>query len=253
MQLMLSVTTGGPGLVAVGLDDSGGNPEAAVWTSPDGITWSRDEAVFAGERGQLMWSVTLGGPGLVAVGWAAIDDPDLSGGDPDAAVWTSPDGITWSRVPHDEAVFGGIGAQAMTSVTAGGPGLVVVGADDSGGDPDAAVWTSPDGITWSRVPHDEAVFGGERFQTMNSVTAGGPGLVAVGTDESGGDGDAAVWTSPDGVTWSRVPHDEATLGGGGFQTMNSVTAGGPSLVAVGWGEFGGNPDAAVWTSSDEIT
>jgi hypothetical protein len=213
-----------------------------VWTSPDGFTWSRvlyDEALFSGA---IMSSVTAGGPGLVAVGEAGSH----------AAVWTSVDGITWSRVPYDEAVFGEKaeaiaapipGGSDMKSVTIGGPGLVAVGSDGSpkrGGV--AAVWTSPDGINWSRVPHDEAVFGGEDDgyygQSMDSVTAGGPGLVAVGSDV----GRAAVWTSPDGIAWSRVPHDEAVFGGAG---MSSVTAGGPGLVAVG-----GN---LVWTSVDGIT
>ncbi len=141
--------------------------------------------------------------------------------------------LTWSRVPGDEAVFGGEGGQAMASVTAGGPGLVAVGREVSGRDSDAAVWTSPDGVTWSRVPHDEAVFGGEASQAMASVTVGGPGLVAVGSDGPTDDSDAAVWTSPDGITWSRVPHDDAVLGGEGDQSMNSVTVGGPGLVAVG--------------------
>jgi len=88
-----------------------------------------------------------------------------------SAVWTSPDGLTWTPVPHDEAIFGG---------------------------GDAAVWTSPDGVTWARVTHDEAVFGGDGNQWMVSVVAVGPGLVAVGCDVSGGDildgdWDAAVW------------------------------------------------------------
>jgi hypothetical protein len=97
----------------------------------------------------------------------------------------------------------------MSSVTVGGPGLVAVGAEQTSGH--AVVWTSPDGITWSRVPDDEAVFVGTdrsdpNGQWMNGVTAGGPGLVAVGADgtgvayrpgqwSSGGDDfDAAVWT-----------------------------------------------------------
>jgi hypothetical protein len=119
------------------------------------------------------------------------------------------------------------------------------------------VWTSPDGLTWSRVPHNESVFGGERRQMMLSVTTGGPGLVAVGTDgyptENNGNQlnkldepavDAAVWTSPDGFTWSRVPHDEAIFGGEGAQRMASVTVGGPGLVAVGEEQYPGA--AAVW-------
>ena len=238
------VTAGGPGLVAVGVApvevgaETGG---AAVWTSPDGITWSRvshDDAVFGGAD---MRSVTVGGPGLVAVGW----DGHPHGEESNAVVWTSPDGFTWTRVPHDEAIFGGVTGAWMWSVAAGGPGLVAVGDATDG----AAVWTSPDGITWSRIPHDDAVFGDA---AMGSVTAAGPGLVAVGEDwDTMG---AAVWTSPDGFTWSRVPHDEVIFGEEGAH-MASVTAGGPGLVAVGGDRQlrGQDNDAAVWTSPDGIT
>jgi hypothetical protein len=241
-QEMLAVAAGGPGLVAVGRDgELGEDFDAAVWTSPDGLVWSRvphDEAVFGGDGWQVMHSVVADGPGLVAVGDNGLD----------AAVWTSADGLVWSRVPHDEAVFGGNDSQQMYSVVAGGPGLVAVGYDRSSGDADTAVWTSPDGLAWSRVPHDEAVFGGDDSQQMYSVVAGGPGLVAVGYDRSGGDDDAAVWTSPDGLAWSRVPYDEAVFGGDGTQEMLSVVAGGPGLVAVGYDRSGGDDDAAVWTS-----
>jgi hypothetical protein len=246
-QGMASVTVGGPGLVAVGDDWSGGRGVAAVWTSTDGRVWSRvphDEAVFGGPGDQGMASVTAGGPGLVAVGEARSDDGGV------AAVWTSTDGRVWSRVPHDEAVFGGPGDQGMASVTAGGPGLVAVGwvGDKwSDGDLVAAVWMSPDGRVWSRVPNDEAVFGGKM---MRSVTVGGLGLIAVGEAWSGGFGDAAVWTSPDGRVWSRVPHDESVFGGPDNQSMRSVTVGGLGLIAVGEAWSGGHGDAAVWTSPD---
>lgn len=114
-----------------------------------------------------------------------------TGGD-DAAVWTSVDGIIWSRVPYDEAIFGGPIDQAMTSVTAAGAGVVAVGFDGvddfsrNGNDDelDGAVWTSVDGITWSRVPDDAAAFGAgpKPVWVMNSIVAGGPGLVAVGVN-----------------------------------------------------------------------
>ena len=242
---MNGVITGGVGLVAVGFYESGNDRDAAVWTSMDGITWSRaphDDAVFGGDGWQEVRSVTSGGPGLVAIG------SSFSAVGVAAAVWTSTDGITWSRVPHNEAVLGGDGQPGMSSVTAGGPGLVAVGFDDAGGDMDAAVWTSPDGITWSRVIPDEVVFGGVGRQEMWSVTLGEPGLVAVGFDDGGGDTDAAVWTSPDGITWSRVPHDEAVLGGVDGQFMTGVTAGGPGVVAVGFAE---SLSAAVWVLAGE--
>ena len=249
---MSSVTVGGPGLVAVGEDGNG----SAVWTSVDGVTWFRvpgDEAVF-GAGDVRMSSVTVGGPGLVAVGSEGVPleaVPDL-----DAVVWTSVDGVTWSRVPHDEEVFG---AAFMSSVTAGGPGLVAVGGtNDAWVDGEAVVWTSVDGLTWSRVPHDEAVFGGEGVQVIMDVTVGGPGLVAVGTSgglgtyDNNADNIPAVWTSVDGVSWSRVPNtglppvpETESL------AFHSVATGGPGLVAVGIPTR--LVGAAVWTSPDGIT
>ena len=253
--VMSGVTAGGPGLVAVGTASDAvepGTDGAAVWTSVDGIAWSRvpyDEATFGGAD---MRSVTAGGPGLVAVGW----DGHPHGGESNAVVWTSPDGIAWSRVPHDEAIFGNTTGAWMWSVAAGGPGLVAVGQTDDG----AAVWTSIDGLTWSRVNHSEALSGDT---AMRSVTAGGRGLVAVGTEWEDGftDSDASVCTSVEVLTWSRVPHDEAIFGGPIDQAMTSVTAGGPGLVAVGFdgvNDFsrtgvGDHLDAAVWTSVDGIT
>jgi hypothetical protein len=184
------VTAGGPGLVAVGsfADEAAGVAQrAAVWTSVDGLTWSRvphDEAMFGGGDEQRMTAVAVGGPGLVAVGWFANEGLYDQG----TAVWTSVDGRTWSRVPYDEAVWG---YGNVTSVVPVDSGLVAVGADygpslGRGG----RVWTSPDGITWSRAPH-ETFF---NKSTMASVTVGGPGLVAVG-DTFGSDSDGVVWTA----------------------------------------------------------
>jgi hypothetical protein len=243
LRLMRDVTVGGPGLVAVGYGvdepDRPGPLNPVVWVSEDGYEWSR--VPIPGNGRIWLRSVTAGGPGLVAVGM------DYSA----AAVWTSIDGINWDRVPHDPAVFGGgfpSGSDSeMMAVTVGGPGLVAVGFVDGDSntaviDSIAAVWVSTDGFTWSRIPHDEEVFGGDGNQAINDVVAGGPGLVAVGTDTSSG---AAVWTSPDGITWTRVPHDPILFGKrDGNRWMDSVVTYGNGLVAGG---------TDLWTSSDGLT
>ncbi len=242
-QYMKAIAAGGPGWVAVGSAEYG---DAAVWTSVDGMNWMRvphDEAVFGGAQSQVMAGVTAGGPGVVAVG----SDRGLDA----AAVWTSVDGVNWARVPHDEAVFGGPALQSMEAVTAGGPGLVAVGSDSSGADSDAAVWTSVNGLTWTRVPHDETVFGGSEDQVMKDVTAGGPGLIAVGFDQKGADQDAAVWTSVDGLTWERTPHNEAVFGGSGGEAMRAVAVDDSGLVvAVGLQSTANDTDAAVWVNNE---
>ena len=206
------------------------NPGLSGEVRVDSFTWSRvpdDQAGVRADGGWFMPSVVAGGPGFVAVGSVDIEAQDeLSG-----AVWTSTDGASWSRVPHDDAIFN---SGRISSVIVGGPGLVAVGSIDEhpdlpvgvGGGGDAAVWTSPDGVTWSRVSQDEAVFGGPGHQWMADVTIGGPGLVAVGSDEANG---AAVWTSADGIVWSRVPPSDllsSRLRDTG-DSMTAVTAGGP--------------------------
>jgi hypothetical protein len=260
---MRSVTVGDLGLVAGGAVESGdeaGGGGAAVWVSTDGTSWSRvadDEAVLGGGGAQEMNSVIAVGSGLgvVAVGSAGFGE----------AAWTSLDGMNWSRAFPTDATDAGSAGGRMNDVALVGDGAVVAVGSVGFVDQDAAVWTSVGGRTWSRVPQDEAVFGGDGYQEIVSVTAGGPGLVAVGWDGPDGSGMcpgicsnlpervAAVWTSVDGVTWSRVTHDEAIFGAYPSVIMNSVTAGGPGLVAVGAAWRTGRLVAEVWTSVDGHT
>jgi len=256
-------------VVAVGDADGGAGRSAAVWVSEDGgQTWSPApdvESVFGGLAveatgtlggGALPVDVTATPAGFVAVGI------DGSGGDWDAAVWTSPDGLTWSRVLHDEAAFGGPGAQAMTAVETGGPGLVAVGYESltpdeseppmaADADRDGAVWVSVDGSIWARVPHDEAVFGGEGDQVITGVASGPVGIVAVGRAADGDQASAAVWVSADGSTWSRVADDVS--GGPNGAAMRDVIAVGDRFVAVGWagvtGDLGTGTVGAVWLAA----
>jgi hypothetical protein len=253
------VIGGGQGLVAVGSSSS----SAAVWSSVDGAIWSRVlDVADASGTGDDRWmsAVVVGGPGLVAVGGERLTVVDPSGvpidddRDDDAAVWTSVDGSVWTRVPHDEEVFG---LARLWTVVAGGPGLVAFGDDlqqEVVGEGNAVgVWVSRDGLNWSRVPVDESVFAGA---TVGNVVTGGPGLVAVGHTgldeyyytEPDEESDAVVWVSLDGISWTRVPHDESVFGGDGRVAMHDVTVGGPGLVAVGSGE----QRAIMWTSRDGL-
>jgi hypothetical protein len=267
---MTDVVTYVGGLIAVG--GAGFGP--AVWTSPDGVTWSpswpSDAPGGAGDPridGRIE-AITEGGPGLVAVGpgvttssdginWtreaggfgylldvyaggpgliaAGVNAVEGLGG---TAIYTSTDGDTWSRVPGDETIFGPEWVN-IHDVTAGGPGFVAVGGGplEPGDEPWAAwVWTSSDGLTWTRVPYYNEVFGDS---SMHSVIATGDGLIAVGDSAA----DAAAWTSQDGISWTRVPHDETVFGRSSIQ---DVVAFGDRLVAVGQTPDGA---ASVWVAS----
>ena len=246
-QEMNGVTSWEGGFVAVGADGSDIGRNAAVWVSADGLEWSRvvDPDGLDNDGWQSMNAVVAGGRGFVAVGTSA---PGLH--KDDAAVWTSVDGQHWSRVADDSGVFTGSGDHQMLDVVVGGPGFVAVGSVGSVDEGVAAVWTSQDGLVWSRSDHDDGVFGGAGWQFMASVTLSGAGLVAVGGDGSGDDLDAAVWMSQDGLVWTRVADTDGALTGTGDQALASVTVGGSGLVAIGREKLGGDFDSVVWVSPD---
>jgi hypothetical protein len=232
-------------VVAVGAEIAGGDTDAAAWTSSDeGRTWQRVDPITSGlhEPGnQLLHRVVRGPAGLVAMGHA------VTGASIDASVFESPDGIEWTR--HSTPSFGGPGHEEMFDAATFGGELIAVGfRTTDAGDKDAAVWVESGGA-WSMI--DEETLGGAGEQQMNAILPAGPGLVAVGTDDSGGDIDAVVWTSTDGRTWTRVPHVEATFGGRRAQWMSSLCVFDSTIIAAGYSETAaGDSNGAIWLSTD---
>jgi hypothetical protein len=230
------------GIVAVGEQ----NGRAASWASPDGLRWTAgpDQPSLrgAGTDGVLATAVVAAPWGWLAVG---SEDPACRGmcGQPvRAIVWTSPDGLRWTRVP-DQPSFANA---AMTGVARWGQGFVAVGSVALGQTRDrAAVWTSPDGRAWSLVP-DVPLFQLSPGTDMTGVAAGHDLLVAVGTMAvSQGFGVSAVaWWSDDGRTWQRATGDRF-LGGQLF----SVTSTPEGFLATG---PSGEPSCSggIWSSAD---
>ena len=250
-----AVTAGGPGFVAVGrgcVNTGADLPtcEGVVWTTTDGKAWHRTPAGDPTDTGAVfnpsgpeigMFDVAAGGPGIVAIGYAAR--PDMA-----ATIWFSSDnGASWER-----AKIGDVGSTRVNAIAWDGRQFVMVGEDRSQWDGTlagmdkasarAAVWTSTDGYSFTRVPHSEIFDVGEFIDTMedpstggmNDVVAGPAGLVAVGsvcTAEPGGC-KAAAWTSADGSSWERevamrAPGDVAFSSG-----LNGVAASDSGYIAV---------------------
>jgi predicted Ser/Thr protein kinase len=251
----------GSTVVAVGA--AGNDPfdqDAAVWTSADGLRWTPvlDEDL-QGEGGQHVWAVHAAGGRLIAVGFEYATD-----GSYDGAVWTSPDGLDWSRA--DPAMFEEAGHQVIKAIVGGTRGLplVAVGCEDdtqrcdiAGQDSNAAVWTSDDGERWIMVELEGEWLVGPGVQTMYGISRQGDTFIAVGahTAETG-DLDGAVWTSTDGGSWvfqHRPSFKVRELGGPpDDQTIRALT---PfhgkdlSFVAVGVTDDGSDQDEVVWGGS----
>lgn len=222
------------------------------------------------------------------LGWGivAVDDPELLANDVALVVhprlmaytlgsvfntvWTSGDGITWSQVLLPSTVEGPRECFQVVDAAVGGLGLVAVGHGlslptgeyfiEPGETPESpvdgcipegiqlgAVWTSPDGKAWTRLPSDPVFEDAKIF----GVASNGDSLVAVGFHQESDNalvGHSVVWTSPDGVTWTRIPQDEELFGN---SVMYDVVHGPGGYVAVGWALPKADPDRSIyWLSLD---
>lgn len=130
--------------------------------------------------------------------------------------------------------------QIMNAVIASGGRLVAVGR---AGD-DAAVWTSPTGITWTREPAASVGRRSSFPQEMYTVARVG-GLLLAGGDVATADGfQGMVWTSTDGASWSQPPFDSFSvtpLGGPGDQSVRYILPISP-LRPLAFGLNGPEPD-----------
>jgi serine/threonine-protein kinase len=235
-------------LVAVGSERAGGATDPAVWTSTDqGANWIRVPPVASGlhrigDQG-AMRAVAAAAPGLVAAGFQKVQ------GSLDAAIWTSTNGTDWNWVSVPS--FSQPGDQLMLGATTFKDKLVVAGVDASQpGDSNAAIWVESAG-TWTTVRSD--ALAGPGNQEIDAVIAGGPGLIAVGSDTSSGRSQAAVWTSTDARDWTRVPTGDVGHAGVGNDGLSSVSSLSQGFVAGGWSdEPGSDGDGAIWQSADGL-
>jgi hypothetical protein len=209
---ILNFSVGPAGVLAVGAQDT----KARSWFSTDGLTW-RAAPDSAALRPAKSDSIQMAGAVATPAGWLAVGQEVVScefdcgsWAAVRADVWTSKDGLIWTREPASSALANA----AMAGVVKGGPGYVAAGSapdkpTTTEGPVHAVVWTSADGSSWTRVK-DAPVFHApadtdQRFgATMSGIATAGNRLVAVGTVASQDDVSSALaWWSDDGRTWQR--------------------------------------------------
>ncbi len=135
----------------------------SIYTSPDGTNWtSRSTAPLASKNFK---SVVYGKNGFVAVG------SDANSGAPSEA--TSVDGVTWLAQTEPSL-------SPSTAVASGNGTYVGIGG--------STVYSSTDGVAWTKRASDPAA------AALNAATFGNGTFMVVG--------DSTIMTSPDGVTWT---------------------------------------------------
>jgi hypothetical protein len=220
-----------------------------VWVSADGRNWTLPE-----ENMEQFWSGGDWYEGrLQAVtatqeGWLAAGTIHFYETGEDGVLWTSVDGRMYTPVggDPDNGPLDAPDNQGVISLISGDGGYLAVGWDatdsfrDGGasarGSGSAAVWTSTDRGTWSRVDSDS--FTGDGYTVMMDVVAADSGYVAVGAEFIERSDTGVVWYTADGAGWQRVTgtHPDADQP----KPLAAIAAGPQGFVAVGGG--------GVWAS-----
>jgi len=215
----------GSGFIAVGVAyvDGVANPIAVV--SPDGKALKGENPGAAGEGNRRFNDVCVHDGTALAVGSLGKDNAY------DVLVRHRAEDGTWSKVA-DDGSFGGAGNQQAYGCAAGPDGFVIVGSDDRSGDTDARVWTSEDGLEWTRV--ESGLLGGGGDQWASAVTAvPDGGWLIGGTDTAAGDGDIALWRLLADGEVSRRDRGEPELGGVGEQSVSHIAIDDDRVLIVG--------------------
>lgn len=144
--------------------------------------------------------------------------PSSPPGSPPAASGAASSAATiWQRLEVDEPFYGGAFEGAYDEVTSGvayGNGFVLVGrSEDEAGGWRGGVWSTPDGMDWTRVADDEGIFDG---MYLAHVATDGTRLLALGWRTPWGDaarrGPYVAWVSDDGARWERHEIEQTELG-----------------------------------------
>ena len=245
------------GYVAVGVEQlADGGQRAAVWTSPDGSTWTaapNQPAVEGGAMTQVAvspdavisideaTSLATYGEVIVAIGSRAIDEPDVASV---PAIWVSGDGTIWER--NDEPVRGcncpdEVQVQpSFTDITAvdfglSGAFLATVMLPESG---NAELMSSETGADWGRITTPEETvdlwpwsIGRIRFvpgrRESEVSTIEGQTFIVGSRSEDDGSEVPAIWVHGFGL--QRGTFD----GEGDGARVVDVAGASPSLVAIG--------------------
>lgn len=227
------------------------SPDASDTAAAIGAPRRFQTADFPAEAplGSVLNDVISGGPGYIAVGGGSWRPRDYT-----AVVWTSQDGISWQSAELDEDAVSG----AMEAVAAlPGGGYVAVGRDSepqgrtADDPPNALVWLSDDGGSWTLVPPHESF----AEAIMYDVATTADGVIAVGCEATSASecSSGRAWTSTDGIDWAladaspilpfTVSANGGTVASGGTSDQSSPTNG-RAVVAVRDGEG--------WSASDPL-
>jgi peptidoglycan hydrolase-like protein with peptidoglycan-binding domain len=222
-----------------------------IWSSPDGITWTLINpnppfdnyyAPFISDFvGYFEYRATVLGDKIYVIG----GKPDNNN---HAVVWSSPDGINWTvetaSAPFENRVL-------FSLVTHNGVMYVIGGCYDMNSNGNTGVWSSSDGVNWTQLnsnpPFTIYLADAKAISYNNTIYLLGGSFQSVTNGYSSKD----VWSSPDGITWTKISSNLPSIPAGftGFSARDVVVANNKLWLS---NTAFGNVSNIMWSSTDAI-
>jgi serine/threonine protein kinase len=191
----------------------------AIWTSQNGTSWTlaATHGIAPQEPGDSVDVVTYTADGFLAAGHGKT-----SGGETEAVVWTSRNGLTWKRMTAsqlDLTTSGQVAGNISFAATRGNDTLI---SDNK------SVWLSTDsGSAWTLVPVPLDHGAGN---SISGVSFDASGLIAVRPGKTAsGASDGVAYFSPNGQAWQYA----ATIDPAGGWTPMVVKGSNYGFVVTG--------------------
>lgn len=202
--------------------------QVRAFSSPDGRTWTEQEASGLGGPADVHDVVAGPDGGAVAVGVSRNgEDPGFGAFAPRA--WSTTDGTSWTTVdlPTNGAGEGSVGAVARV-----GDRLLAVGMLDRAG----AMWSSEDdGVTWTLAEPPGLPVATSLTDIVvgeDAVLVSGTGVAVAGSEDFS-EGTSVLARSTDGgTTWAAVTQPPPEGGGEGYGNPVFGGEGGPFLTTT---------------------
>ncbi|MFH2073187.1 MAG: hypothetical protein ABIJ75_10100 [Actinomycetota bacterium] len=191
---------------------------AAVMVSEDGLAWRRIDLPAPGPDAPSIESAGIAaGDGVILV-------TGFSGEPATPVIWTVDPAA--GPTPADTSAFPT--GSRLTQAAFGPAGFVAVAVGTTDSSTPPPIWVGGDGTDWVPVldPFDGAT-------VVTGLIGSSGGYVAV-VAQDGSDDRFTVWTSPNGIDWSRRADQDTIFG--------YLTGKGGGLLADLSGEPGGEPD-----------
>ncbi len=214
-----TLLAGGPGgWVAVG--------PRAIWTSPDGTSWTLASTQGIGPQlpGDSVWVVTKTAQGFLAAGSSQAD------GKTQAVLWTSRNGVIWQRETAAQLGLARPGetVEDIAYASYHGPGTVISGRVRARDTTYDAAWLSTSGgAPWVRVtvPADHGA-----GTAIAGLGFDSDGLIAVRPGRAAdGAADGIAYFSPNGLSWQYA----ATIGASAGWTPGVIKGSQNGFVVTG--------------------